>query len=211
MGSEEAVQVVEVQKEEDDDKEEFLQPMAPRKPRVPTQREIDEHYPLHLKFADWCPDCAMGAGRVRQHRSGQEKDDMDIPTISMDYAFKLGNDDEDESLLPCLVMAEHKESGLWVFPTDSKGDWALAVGCARDATEEAGFAGCKLAVKSDQEESILAFNGALAVARKSETCPGETPVGASKCNGKVERVIQTWQSKVRVLRCFLERKMGGGL
>ena len=52
--------------------EEFVQAPIARTPKAPTQKQLDEHYPLHLKFEEWCPDCVRGAGRIRQHRQAKE-------------------------------------------------------------------------------------------------------------------------------------------
>ena len=60
--------------------------------------------------------------------------------------------------------------------------------------------GERFAIKTDQEEAILAFKRGLAIARKAVTVPIESPVRASTSNGKVERAIQSWQSNARVLR-----------
>ena len=51
----------------------------------------------------------------------------------------------------------------------------------------------------------MAFKGAVAIARKAVTYPVETPVGASKANGKTERTIPSWQATVRVLRSYFHR------
>ena len=36
--------------------------MIMRRPYTPTQREIDEHMPLHLPYRAWCPHCVAGRG-----------------------------------------------------------------------------------------------------------------------------------------------------
>ena len=52
--------------------------------------------------------------------------------MSIDYAFKRGDDDEDKKLLPTIVMVDHKNGGIWAVPVDNKGNngpSVKAVGC----------------------------------------------------------------------------------
>ena len=42
-----------------DNGDEFIKAHQARRPRILTQKKMDEHYPLHLKYADWCPDCVL--------------------------------------------------------------------------------------------------------------------------------------------------------
>ena len=55
-----------------------------RRPRLPTQKEMNEHYPLHLRYADWCPDCIVGQSRGHPHVQvkGDKSED-----IQVDYTF----------------------------------------------------------------------------------------------------------------------------
>ena len=205
-GSQEDVEVSKGSIHDDEDApEEFAADKPARRPRTPSKKEVEEHLPLHLKLEEWCPDCVLGAGKQRQHRTSGDKDESSGSTVSLDYAFRQGTEDEDENLIHCLVTIDHKEYGICGFPVDQQGELNCAVDVAKGASEEAGYGGTTVVLKSDQEQAIMGFKRGVAIARKADTVPIESPVRASKANGKVERAIQSWQSKVRVLRAYLER------
>ena len=42
-------------------------PRVARRPILPTKAEIEEHYPLHLKYRSWCEHCVAGKSRLTQH------------------------------------------------------------------------------------------------------------------------------------------------
>ena len=42
------------------EEEESRTPVMPARPYSPTKAEIKEHYPLHLHYRSWCPDCVRG-------------------------------------------------------------------------------------------------------------------------------------------------------
>ena len=77
---------------------------------------------------------------------------------------------------------------------------------AKNASEDGGYANCKVTVKSDQKDSIVAFKRALALAAEAVTYPAETLALASKANGNIERTIQSWQANAMVLRNYFERR-----
>ena len=70
-----------VENETDRDKEQRIgeeqeasrQPRITKAPAAPTQKEKDAHYPLHVEFKSWCPQCVNGQGISDQHRSAIEE------------------------------------------------------------------------------------------------------------------------------------------
>ena len=75
----------------------------------------------------------------------------------MDYAFRVVDDDADEAMLPCLVMVDHEESGMWIHPADNKGDCSWDVVCATGLFDEAGYGVCRAVAESVQQASLIAF------------------------------------------------------
>ena len=76
-----------------EDAEESLVPRYLRDPGLPTQKERDEHEILHIVYRPWCKWCVMGRGQSDHHKSsGQKLDDIQMPTISLDYMF-FGNEE----------------------------------------------------------------------------------------------------------------------
>ena len=50
----------------------------PRKlldPKLPTQKEIDEHCLTHLPFRNWCPHCVAGKGKMAPHYKQPDRAD----------------------------------------------------------------------------------------------------------------------------------------
>ena len=73
--------------------------------------------------------------------------------------------------------------------------------------EEAGYAGVPVTIKSDQEPAMIALKQAIAVGRKVETIPIESPVRESTSNARIERAIRTWQVQFRTMRHHLESRI----
>ena len=90
------------------------------------------------------------------------------------------------------------------MPVERKGAQEEVVTWIVDRRVEAGYAGVPVTIKSDQEPSMIALKQAIAVRRKAETIPIESPVRESKSNGRFERAIRTWQAQFRTMRHHLE-------
>ena len=65
-----------------------------------------------------------------------------------------------------------------------------------------------MVLKSDQDPAMLSLKRTVAVTRRAETCPIESPVRESKANGAMERAIRTWQGQLRALKSFFEQRIG---
>ena len=71
-----------------DDVEVIRKPTVGRNPRTPTQKEIEDHLPLHLKYPSWCPICVAAGGTHDQHRRIDPAErEYEGTTVYMDYAF----------------------------------------------------------------------------------------------------------------------------
>ena len=74
--------------------------------------------------------------------------------------------------------------------------------------DHSGSVGQKITFKTDQEPSIRVLKKAVAAARVGETVPIESPVRASKSNGRMEVAVRVWQGQLRTIKHYVERKMG---
>ena len=75
------------EKGQGDSGEELKRPLVEmRRPYTPTQKEIDEHTPLHIPYRSWCPHCVAGKGGSGHHRTDSAKEKLGT-TISLDYCF----------------------------------------------------------------------------------------------------------------------------
>ena len=55
---------------------------------APTQKELQEHLPLHVPYRAWCPICVAGEGIHNQARKSTESKEETLGvTKSMDYCF----------------------------------------------------------------------------------------------------------------------------
>ena len=70
-GSEEALKEADESREDPAALGERL-PKVGRRPNVPTRKEIDEHFPLHVHYRSWCPHCQAGRSTSKQHIGSQE-------------------------------------------------------------------------------------------------------------------------------------------
>ena len=61
--------------------------------------------------------------------------------------------------------------------------------------------------KSDQEESIVAIKKAVAVMRQASTVSIESPVRDSQANGNAERAVRAGAAQVRTMRHHLEHRL----
>ena len=66
--------------------------------------------------------------------------------------------------------------------------------------DQSGYQGQKLTMKNVQEPSTLALKKAVAAKRVGETVPIESPVRASKSNGRMENAVESWQEQLRTIK-----------
>ena len=96
-------------------------PKPLKRPNAPTKAQIAEQFPCHAHYRSWCPDCRAGRSVGKQHRTQAEDEDGSLgPVISMDYAFEIGEEIEDD-LSPVLVAYDHGKKALWTLEVDEKG------------------------------------------------------------------------------------------
>ena len=87
----------EPKKNDADDYEETIIPRALHGPRMPSNKEVEEHEFTHIPFRSWCNNCLRGKGLKRGHRQcHHEDDDMEaVPRFAMDYGYLNRRDAED--------------------------------------------------------------------------------------------------------------------
>ena len=64
----------------------------------PTLREIEEHMTLHLPYRAWCIHCVKGKckGSPHRQRDSEEKEEEQVPLVSVDYMFMHDKQKEKE-------------------------------------------------------------------------------------------------------------------
>ena len=209
----EEVETVKVDQEHVEDvgssdyEEETRTPKVAMRPKTPTQKDLDDHLPLHLHYRAWCPECVAGRGTQTPHLTQASEDKGNGATVHMDYAFQ-NQKDKDDDKNPILVAYEELTRMFWAMSVKHKGVHKGPIKYLVDKLEEAGFCGERVTMKSDQERSIVAFKSAVAASRKGETALIESPVRSSQSNGRAERAIRKWRDQYKTLRLYLERMIG---
>ena len=180
-------------------------PRVARRPVLPTKAEIDEHFPLHLNFRSWCSHCVHGKSRLAQHvvqPSGRARLGV---TAHVDYAFMTAEEIE-ETMQPTLVIYDDDKMAFWALGVEQKGVTEGIVKYVAGILDQSGYQGQKIAIKSDQEPSILKLKKSVAAERVGETVPIESPVRASKSNGMMENAVKLWQEQLQAIKHDVESK-----
>ena len=181
-----------------------------RRPGQPTQKQIRDHKQAsHLPYRSWCKFCVEGKGLHDHHRSGREEDKFDkqVPCISMDYCF-MGDGETEAKENPILTTYDNNTGSLHTYVVKKKGVVMWLPKAIGSDLEHMGYKGCRVSVKSDQENSVMAVKRSVAEWRSAPTSMIEAPVRESKCNGKMERAVQNFQGQLRTLKLSLEDSIG---
>jgi hypothetical protein len=190
-----------------DGDDEVRQPKVGRRPMAPTKAEVEEHYPLHLNYRSWCEHCRAGKGRQDPHLvEPHDRERLGI-TFSADYAFATPEEAE-EDMQASLIMFDDDKEAFWALGVEAKGPSEPVVRYVKGILDQSGYEGQKVTFKTDQEPSILALKKAIAALRIGETVPIESPVRASKSNGKMENAVGRWQAQLRTTKHYAEAMLG---
>jgi len=95
--------------------DEVRKPKPATRPYTPTKTEIYEHEVTHLPYRSWCRHCVHGRGVSSPHVKAEKKEKIGI-TISIDYCFMNGEEDDDPSLPGVLIMWQRRstEKAHWI-------------------------------------------------------------------------------------------------
>ena len=81
-------------------------------PRSPTQKDLEEHLPLHIQFRDWCPICVQARSVSDPHFSGVDRSDRTVPAVCADYCF-MSRDPQLKAQLKVLTGKRFGGLGGW--------------------------------------------------------------------------------------------------
>ena len=177
-------------------------------PTEPTQQQRAEHRCVHWPYRSWCRDCTRGRGQHDQHRTKKgDKKMPNVPTISIDYVF-IGTETVEAKNNAFLFMYDNSGEAPWAYRTGKKGipDWLIPA--ILQDLESAGYGGCRICIRSDQENLIKKVKTKIIMARQGETVPQESPVRESQCNGKMEQAVKAFEGQLRTFMCALETETG---
>ena len=121
-------------------KEKFEKPIIGNIPLLPTKAELEEHYPLHLRYRSWCPHCRAGKARLAPHVCEPSNGENLGITVHSDFAFQ-GPDDEEEGMQPFLVVYDDDKNAFWAVGIKIKAVTHSIVKCYKDLLDQSGMRG----------------------------------------------------------------------
>lgn len=179
---------------EEEEIEEARKPKIAFDPGKPTKKEKEEHELVHIPFRSWCRFCVRGRAVASPHSTGTQEyiefNKERMPTLSIDYCF-VTDKDEKASSCPYLVMFDNGSKGIFAVAVPRKGVVEWVVEWMNGAISNLGYAHVKIAIKSDQESSIVALREAVSAKRVGPTIPLNSPKKESQANGAMERAVRT--------------------
>ena len=117
-------------------------------------------------------------------------------------------EEKEEDMQPTLVIFDDDKQSFWALGVEQKGVTESVVKYVAGILDQSGYRGQKITFKTDQEPSIIALKRAIAAERVGETVPIESPVRASKSNGRMENAVKTWQEQLRTIKHHVEARLG---
>ena len=175
-------------------------------PRLPTQKEVDEHNLTHVPYRNWCPHCVKGRGKDLDHRRNVDEDHR-VKEFSFDYCFP--GDDQGKKIT--ILVGRERVSGMVmasVVPVKGTSGQFAAMR-VMSFIRECGAAEADIILKSDQEPAIETLIRDVATSRGARlTMMEQSPVGSSGSNGGVERAVQSVEGQLRTLKSACEARLG---
>lgn len=200
---------------EDDEAEEGRVAHRAREAQRVSQREKDEHELTHTPFRAWCRSCVRGRAKNTAHtkKTEDEKFEMQVPRISMDYFF-ASQEDEKANQNPIIAMVDEQTGEKYARAVGQKGlgkenemDWLIKDMAAElQSWGHTGGEGSRLIMKCDGEKAIGAVRDALGKFLGGRVVPEGPAKGESASNGVIEEAGKTIREFVRVFKEQVEEK-----
>ena len=220
--------MIEEEKPEDPEPEEYINPKGPTTPPSPTTAEWISHQITHMPYKPWCPICVKNAATNIPHRMTHHS--RGVAMFSMDYMFMTQKPNEEDLMYPILVIKEKISNGVWALPVIRKGAYKSKI--IKRVIEVINSVGSpKIIIKSDQEPAIVdlqkdvrkeLWNEIIEITKQAkgikegkikddfikptggEVILENSPVGESQSNGFIENGIREVQNQVRKFKNQLE-------
>ena len=126
-------------------------PRAVLDPKLPSQREIDEHSLTHLPYRNWCTHCVLGKGKAAPHFKRASREDS-LPEVHFDYCFMSTAGQP----LVTILMAKERETRMCMATMVPMKGGSIEFPARRVLAflKEIGLEGADVVFKSDQENAI---------------------------------------------------------
>ena len=175
-------------------------------PRLPSRKEVKDHYLAHVPYRNWSPHSVRGRGKDLDHRKSVEEDRR-IREFSFDYCFP---GDEKGARIAVLLGRERVTGMTMASVVPVKGtSGQFAAMKVLDFIKECGAAETEIILKTDQEPAIEALMADVVKTRRAAiTVLEKSPVGSSGSNGVVERGVQSVEGLIRTLLSACQERLG---
>ena len=140
-------------------------------------------------------------------RAKGKKESNGIPSISMDFIF-LGYYNYPAKKNAILMVYDNEADAIWAYRTGRKRAPAWLVPAILQDLAEAVYSKSKLCFISAQENVVKSIKDRIIAESEADSVPMESPAKGSKCNGRMERAVQTLEGRVRTLMMDLQIKSG---
>ena len=172
----------------------------------PTQEEIEEHNIDHSKFRSWCPHCVKGKAKCYPHLMNRNKQQREVPKVSIDYAFVDDSKDkrDEEKGMPIIIMKDTETGMKFARVVPKKGVEPYAVSRVAADIKNLGYR--KIIFKSDQEPSIVALKQAVKGALDIKVITEESPVADHQSNGEIENTIDIVRGQFKAMKDGLDTR-----
>ena len=110
--------------------------------------------------------------------------------------------------VPVLVIRDEASKWIMAYCIEKRGPVDCVVDTLVRDIAELGYGGCKIAVKTDQEASIVALRDAVIAKRTAPTVPKFSVRKDPQSHGEIEVAVKTWAGQFRTLKCHVEGATG---
>ena len=145
--------------------------------KEPMKDDIEKHELTHIPFRNWCSDCVRGRAVNPGHYIQTNKEDEEVPVISIDYMYLKAREGDEtiEEGQPILIMKDRKSKTITAHVVEHKGANENAI---KRLGQDIGLLGYKkIILKSDEEPSIIALKQTVKRERSEQIILEESPVG----------------------------------
>ncbi|CAE7372762.1 GIP, partial [Symbiodinium sp. CCMP2592] len=191
--------------------EEQQRAVVPKSPDQPTADQITQHEASgHAVHRSWCVHCQRARKMVNPHRKVRRAElETSLPTLHMDYFF-LGKDNQEDDVMPHLVVRCDKTRRTWATSLPEKGTHPYNVTWLAGIIREAGWK--KMCLFSDNENAMKALKRKASEEVKGvefdlRECPTSTEHENAPANGVAEAAVKEVKRMVRAIVSELETNL----
>ena len=182
-------------------------PTALGQPRLPSLKEQEAYFVIHLPYAPWCQACVATRAKEDKFEQRDEKADLGKNVIQLDFFYTYAGEDvrgdegpvdkvkeRSDQFGACLVMAASETKAVHVVPVPTKGTASF-----KTVTEEVVRFSRAIRQILRSVQQVRAVMGLSSEVRMTGT-------NQHASNGQAERAVQNVRRLANCLRSFAETR-----